>query len=323
MKARTRIIIYVILFLIFLFFYKGWELPFQKEKMVYEDGSVEAYFCKTSNCTEVLVDFIQGSESVKCAFYDLNLPEVIKALESRNSSVVLDDENNIKIRAEKKVDSYSLMHNKFCVSGNKVLTGSMNPTFNDAYKNDNNIVVLTSKTIAKNYEKEFDEMFEGYFKGGEKTKTSKIIMNGTIVEAYFCPEDQCANKIIKEIQKANQSVYFMTFSFTHDEISGALLGKSSEGLQVKGVFETTQISNYSVYEQLVESKLDVHKDGNKNNMHHKVFIIDEKTVITGSMNPTANGDKRNDENIVIIHDEKIAKQFVQEFERVYGISQQI
>jgi phosphatidylserine/phosphatidylglycerophosphate/cardiolipin synthase-like enzyme len=52
-------------------------------------------------------------------------------------------------------------------------------------------------------------------------------------------------------------------------------------------------------------------------MHHKVFIIDNKTVITGSYNPTKNANERNDENILIIHDKKIAEKYLKEFERIY------
>ena len=52
-------------------------------------------------------------------------------------------------------------------------------------------------------------------------------------------------------------------------------------------------------------------------MHHKVFIIDQETVITGSFNPTNAGDSKNDENILIIKDKGIAKQFKEEFDKVY------
>ena len=52
-------------------------------------------------------------------------------------------------------------------------------------------------------------------------------------------------------------------------------------------------------------------------MHHKVFIIDNETVITGSMNPTGNGDKYNDENILIIRNKEITGRFLQEFANVY------
>ena len=50
---------------------------------------------------------------------------------------------------------------------------------------------------------------------------------------------------------------------------------------------------------------------------HKVFLIDTLCVITGSMNPTAGGNERNDENLLIICDEEIAKKFKAEFDRVW------
>ena len=53
-------------------------------------------------------------------------------------------------------------------------------------------------------------------------------------------------------------------------------------------------------------------------MHHKVFIVDN-CVVTGSMNPSKSGDTRNDENVLVICDEGIAKEFEKEFERIYKI----
>ena len=82
--------------------------------------------------------------------------------------------------------------------------------------------------------------------------------------------------------------------------------------------ETRQISEHSQFMRLNYSGIDVVKDGNKNNLHHKVFIIDEETVITGSFNPTGSGDKRNDENILIIKDKEIVRQFKEEFDTVYA-----
>ena len=57
-------------------------------------------------------------------------------------------------------------------------------------------------------------------------------------------------------------------------------------------------------------------------MHHKVFIIDNETVVTGSMNPTGNGNSKNDENILIIHDSEIAKQYAEEFWRIWKETEQ-
>ena len=49
-----------------------------------------------------------------------------------------------------------------------------------------------------------------------------------------------------------------------------------------------------------------------------MFIIDNETVVTGSFNPTLSGDTRNDENILIIHDKEIAKEFLEEFENMFS-----
>ena len=43
--------------------------------------------------------------------------------------------------------------------------------------------------------------------------------------------------------------------------------------------------------------------------HNKVMIIDNTVVITGSFNFTENADKRNAENVIVLHDSSIAKQY--------------
>ncbi len=42
-------------------------------------------------------------------------------------------------------------------------------------------------------------------------------------------------------------------------------------------------------------------------MHMKALVIDDKISVIGSMNFTNSGEKRNDENVLIIQDEDIAK----------------
>ena len=221
-----------------------------------------------------------------------------------------------------KADSWGLMHNKFCViDGKTVTSGSMNPTFNDAYKNNNNLLIIQSTLLAQNYEDEFQEMWQGEFKKGNKIRNPTIKINQTIVQNYFCPEDLCAEQVKEELKKAEKSILFMTFSFTHNGIANILLLKHLDGIDIHGVMEARQVTEYSVFKVLKYQEMDVRKDGNKQNMHHKVFIIDEKTVVTGSFNPTAGGNERNDENVLIIEDEGIAQRFVQEFWKVYGEGQ--
>jgi phosphatidylserine/phosphatidylglycerophosphate/cardiolipin synthase-like enzyme len=64
---------------------------------------------------------------------------------------------------------------------------------------------------------------------------------------------------------------------------------------------------------LDEAGIDVIWDENPKTMHHKFFIIDNTTTITGSYNPTKHANTANDENILIIHNENISNAYVNEF----------
>ena len=293
---------------------------------VQDTGSIQVYFCPYQDCNKMLVDFLGTAEkSIHCALYELDLPDVqSKVLEKQANpeidvKIVTDNDYLYEFNHSfVKIDSWGLMHNKFCViDGKKVSTGSMNPTVNDATKNNNNLLLFDSAALSSNYEDEFQEMWNGTFKKGEQVRTPSILINQTEVRSYFCPEDKCAEKVKEELKKAKSSINFMTFSFTHQEIATILLLKHQENLTIQGVMEARQVTKDSVFQQLEYQGIDVLKDKNKANMHHKVFIIDNHTVVTGSFNPTNGGDYRNDENLLIIKDEEIAKAFLEEFVLVY------
>jgi len=286
----------------------------------------QVFFCRETSCEKIFISLIESAQNyAHCAFYDLDLNDLVIILKEKSKNIdvklVIDSDNyenqfnNNMVSLDTK-KQYS--HNKFCVfDGTTIVTGSFNPTENGETKNDNNIIVIYSQYIAENYENEFQELFSGIFGSGLSTKNKKIILNNNKFENYFCPEDNCQDQIITEILQAKQSIYFMTFSFTSEEIADALLLKPN--IEIKGIFEKRGANGkYSQYPRLKDFGLDVITDNNPYTMHHKVFIIDKETVITGSMNPTKSGNTRNDENIVIIHDLEIAKEFLEEFERISG-----
>jgi len=278
-------------------------------------------FCPQDHCMENLLYLINRSDKIHCAVYDLNLKPVIEALKRKDAQVVIDGENRDDANAFARHDDANdgLMHNKFCIFDDRtVLTGSFNPTARDNEKNNNNVLILFSPALAENYEQEFQELWEGKFRKGEKVPNPKVSVNGTLIENYFCPEDDCEDHVIDAIKAANQSVHFMTFSFTSDAIGNALKDRHWDSVEVKGVFEKSQNNDYTELPKLQELGMDVRWDHNKYNVHHKVFIIDRKIVVTGSYNPTKNGNEGNDENVLIIHSPEIAERFEEEFKRVFG-----
>ncbi len=283
-----------------------------------------AHFCITENCTSIINYYLGTAESsIHCAFYHLNVDGIVDNLAEKSNLVdvklVIDESDKDKLKGAKIAKSYGLMHNKFCIiDGEIVVTGSFNPT-NSELLNDNNIFVIYSGLLAENYEDEFNELWNGVYAGGEKTKNPAIIYNGISVKNYFCPEDGCARKVAEEISKAGKSVHFMAFSFTSEQIADALL--LNKNIQIKGVMEKSSANTqYSQHDRLAGFGIDVLKDKNRKTMHHKVFIIDNSTVITGSFNPTEGADKKNDENIIVINDSVIAGKYLKEFERVRDIA---
>jgi len=300
--------------------------PAEPELKEYKDIP-KVFFCPQDDCEGELFKAINNAKnSVHCAFYDFDLERSVNVLDKKSKTMdiklVVDDANfyHVKHLEFAKKDSTSgLMHDKFCIIDNKVvLTGSLNPTENGAYKNNNNLIIIESFYLVKNYEDEFKELWNSEFRKGDNVIYPEFYLNNKKIQNYFCPEDNCAYHVAEEIKKAKSSIYFMTFSFTNRRIATAVILKHYQGIDIKGVFEARQVSKYSRFNLLKYQGIDVKRDNNKANMHHKVFIIDNKTVITGSFNPTAGADKRNDENILIMHDKAISNLFVQEFERIYN-----
>jgi phosphatidylserine/phosphatidylglycerophosphate/cardiolipin synthase-like enzyme len=219
----------------------------------------------------------------------------------------------------------AIMHDKFVVmDGAAVWTGSMNFSRNDAYRNNNNFLLIRSAALAQNYTREFEEMFTGHEFGGASpadTPNPVVTVEGTRIENYFAPEDEVAGKILPVLQGARQSIFFMAYSFTRQDFAEALLARAADGVNVRGVFETRQIAagGNQAWELLTVGGLaaNVRQDGNPYNLHHKVFIVDEAVVVTGSFNFSRNADERNDENVVIVHNPAIAAAYLAEWQKVW------
>jgi len=306
------------------------EMQKEKPKIVTDDGSLDVTFCPRENCSSYAEHQLRSAQtSVHCAFYDFRLDNLISALGDASTrgvdvKVVVDDANTQYIEnasfAFKTDPANTMMHNKFCIiDGRTVLTGSFNPTSNCAFKNNNNFIVVNSPVLAKQYSAEFDEMWSGRFSSGMKSERELVVLPNISLEVYFCPDDGCEAKLNSLLANANSSIYFMTFSFTLDSSKDILIQKYRSGLTVEGVFEKQQLSDWDIYDGLLLEGLPVMLDTNKYKLHHKVFIIDNSTIVTGSMNPTNNGVKHNDENMLIIYDKEgsIARRFIEEFAYVY------
>ncbi len=278
--------------------------------------------------------------SVDVAAYSLSLYSVQNALIqafNRGVSVriVMESDNmhgstpealqaaGIKIIGDRRP---GLMHDKFIVIDRaEVWTGSMNFTTSGTYQDNNNLVRIRSTKIAKDYTNEFEEMFKDDFFGPDAiadTPYPVVLVDGVNIEIYFSPDDHVANRIATLLRDAKSSIYFMAYSFTADDFGDILRQKARDGLPVAGVMDESQVRSNtgSEYNFFKKAGLSVYLDGNPGLMHHKVIIIDQEIVITGSYNFTASAERTNDENVVIFFDKQIAASYLAEFRRVYDIA---
>jgi len=276
---------------------------------------IQVFMCKETDCEQIYIENINKSNnSIYCAFfdYDLELLNNIIKKKKTNKLILVDKDNehfNDTFIIYDKRSAY--MHNKFCILDEKTtITGSFNPTINGRDKNDNNIIIIESKKIAKIYLNYFRNHLNNNF-------TIKRNHNIANISICFSRGGNCLNKINNILKNANQSIYFMLFTMTDKRITNTLLIKHYTNTTIKGIFEKSLITRYSSYHKLQHHNLSIKKDSNSGKLHHKVFIIDNKTVITGSMNPSHNADHNNEENLLIIKNKDIAKEYLKEYKRLF------
>ena len=247
----------------------------------------------------------------------------------------LEDKKDAALRNLKKAgiavvdDSRSaLMHNKFMIMDSKtVWTGSWNYTVNGTYRNSNNVFVMENATAAAAYQAEFDEMFDRSEFGARSTDDGTITFseNGTEISIIFASEADEIPELVAEIQKAEHSIHFMVFVFSLDELADAILEMMAHlDIRVQGIFEKrNSTASWSQLPALHCAGVQVRQDGNRYILHHKVFIIDEETVITGSFNYSNNAAKSHDENIVVIRDPDIASRYMDEWQGLWDSAENL
>jgi phosphatidylserine/phosphatidylglycerophosphate/cardiolipin synthase-like enzyme len=239
------------------------------------------------------------------------------------------DRSDVQIMLEAGIpiigdDRAGLMHDKFMVlDRSEVWLGSMNYTDSGTYDDNNNMIRIRSVKIAENFSVEFNEMFEEDLFGPDilaATPNPEITLDGTRVDTFFSPDDKVLNALYNLLSEAKESIYFLAFSFTSNELGEIVRTQAETGLEIKGVMDREQIASNTgtEFDPFRQAGLDVRIDGNDGQMHHKVFVVDGKIVVLGSYNFSNAAEERNDENIIIVYNEKIADFFMEEFDRVYA-----
>ncbi len=293
---------------------------------------------KTGGPDGPLVEAIDAARlTVDVAIYSLSLNSIRDALlhafqRGVRVRVVMESDNRDRADPQILIDAgipvlgdrrEGLMHNKFVVvDESEVWMGSMNFTDSGAYEDNNNLLRIHSVKVAEDYTKEFEEMFTDDLFGPDiaaETPNPRVTIDGTPIDIYFSPDDKVADSFVELISNAQESIYFMAYSFTSDDLGDAVRERAQDGVAVMGVMDSSQVASNAgtEYDAFNQAGLEVHQDGIPGLMHHKVMIIDKEIVVLGSYNFTNSAETRNDENLIVIYNADIAAQFAAEFHRIY------
>lgn len=222
----------------------------------------------------------------------------------------------------------SQMHNKFVVADDSSVwlgTTNLSHTGIGSEYNANNTLIVHSATIAQLYAKEFEQMFHG-----KKFSRSKHVLDAprevvfkdqTSVSVYFSPQDNTVNNaILPAIDSAREFIDVAMFYLTAKPIVRSLCAAVARGVRVKIILDAVANRHpSSPFQELSTCGADVKVENWGGKMHMKTAIIDKNTVILGSMNWSARGNSANDENTMVIKNNRKLQQELQSyFDRLWN-----
>jgi phosphatidylserine/phosphatidylglycerophosphate/cardiolipin synthase-like enzyme len=282
-----------------------------------------------------VIDLIGDAKvSIDLAVFEFSLPRVANALvaakergvkirmvydnrEEEQPAIAILKEAEIPIRSDARS---AYMHNKFIVIDKRtVWTGSTNLAPGGIYTADNNCICFRHPGLAGIYTTEFEEMFvEGQFGRTSPANTShawQAVDTGVKAQVFFAPEDNAMDRVIEMVKGAKKSIKFIAFAYTSDSLFEAMKERLGAGVKIEGLFESFHAGWAKIkIGPLHAAGAKVRFDTNPDTLHHKVIIVDDRYVLTGSFNFSDGADRNNDENLMVLDNIAIAAAFTKEFE---------
>lgn len=294
--------------------------------------------CTSEFCLELVKEINKSQKSIDMALYGYtNIPEITTAIQNairrgvtvrfvhditpEGSNFYPDTLTFAKTLAESSTDygdytyQNAIMHNKFFIfDSSTVITGSANISITDISDfNTNDILIIKSPEIAQIYKQEFEQMYDKKFhnKKAKIKDNENILLGNSIISVYFSPQHNVINTVlIPLINEAKSYIYLPIFVITHKKVSQALADAASRGVDVRIILDATNAGNkYSTHELLRKANVPVKTENFAGKMHSKALIIDDKYLITGSMNLSKRGNNINDENVLVIENSTLAKYY--------------
>jgi len=147
-------------------------------------------------------------------------------------------------------------------------------------------------------------------------------------EVHFSPSTGVYLAIKQEIENAKQEIVVAMYTFTNRKLAQALLEAGKRGVLIRVLLDEEAAGEISyskhgflraggIAVRLYAGTPPLYDQDWPGKMHHKFAVVDGVTVLTGSVNWTASGVHKNNENLLIIRDSALAKAYTAEFEKLW------
>jgi phosphatidylserine/phosphatidylglycerophosphate/cardiolipin synthase-like enzyme len=143
--------------------------------------------------------------------------------------------------------------------------------------------------------------------------------DGLSVHTYFTPtsdpKQHPEHGIVERLKEAKESVRVQAYGFTSRPIADELIAAKRRGVDVRIVLDRSEVTDMHTMAWACQGEgIPVLFDHAHAIAHNKIIVIDRRWTFTGSYNFTDSAAKRNAENMVMIHSEKIAEQYLENWD---------
>jgi phosphatidylserine/phosphatidylglycerophosphate/cardiolipin synthase-like enzyme len=123
--------------------------------------------------------------------------------------------------------------------------------------------------------------------------------------------------LVERLDSAKATIDVAAYGFDKPNVYRALVRAYDRGVKVRFVGDATHIHEDG-YQALLDRHIPTQFGNETSIMHNKVFIIDQRFVLTGTGNITPTGFKRNNNHWVWMESQPLAKDFTEEFEQMFS-----
>lgn len=137
--------------------------------------------------------------------------------------------------------------------------------------------------------------------------------------AHFSP-DKANEKVITDyVDSAEQTMDIAAYSITLPAFGEHVIAAHKRGVKVRIIWDKAQSCiKASLVKKLKRAGIPVKVVHFSGLMHNKFIIVDKRAVETGSFNFTNNATFNNNENFLIIPDADLARQYQENFDKMWS-----